>query len=39
MYCGNRRIAAMIKAQVSSAGATGEPTPSSINISKNFNDR
>ena len=28
MYCGRRRIAAMISAQVSSAGATGEPTPS-----------
>ena len=28
MYCGSRRIAAMISAQVSSAGATGEPTPS-----------
>ena len=28
MYCGRRRIAAMIRAQVSSAGATGEPTPS-----------
>ena len=27
-YCGSRRIAAMIRAQVSSAGATGEPTPS-----------
>ena len=27
MYCGRRRIAAMISAQVSSAGATGEPTP------------
>ncbi len=28
MYCGSRRIDAMISAQVSSAGATGEPTPS-----------
>ena len=28
MYCGSRRIAAMISAQVSSAGATGEPAPS-----------
>ena len=28
MYCGSRRIAAMISAQVSSAGAMGEPTPS-----------
>ena len=28
MYCGRRRIADMIRAQVSSAGATGEPTPS-----------
>ena len=28
MYWGNRRIPAMIKAQVSSAGAMGEPTPS-----------
>ncbi len=28
MYCGRRRIAAMMSAQVSSAGATGEPTPS-----------
>jgi hypothetical protein len=28
MYCGSRRMAAMISAQVSSAGATGEPTPS-----------
>ena len=28
MYCGSRRIAAMISAQVSSAGAVGEPTPS-----------
>jgi hypothetical protein len=27
MYCGSRRMAAMISAQVSSAGATGEPTP------------
>ena len=28
MYCGRRRMLAMISAQVSSAGATGEPTPS-----------
>ncbi len=28
MYCGRRRIAAMIRAQVSSAAATGEPVPS-----------
>jgi hypothetical protein len=28
MYCGSRRMAAMISAQVSSAGAIGEPTPS-----------
>ena len=28
MYCGSRRMLAMISAQVSSAGATGEPTPS-----------
>ena len=28
MYCGSRRIAAMTSAQVSSAGAIGEPTPS-----------
>ncbi len=28
MYCGSRRMEAMISAQVSSAGATGEPTPS-----------
>ena len=28
MYCGRRRMAAMISAQVSSAGATGEPMPS-----------
>ena len=28
MYCGNRRVAAMIKAHVSSAGATGDPVPS-----------
>ena len=28
MYCGSRRIAAITSAQVSSAGATGEPTPS-----------
>ena len=27
MYCGRRRIAAMISAHVSSAGATGEPAP------------
>ena len=27
MYWGSRRIAAMIMAQVNSAGATGEPTP------------
>ncbi|MNV84194.1 hypothetical protein D3C71_1780520 [compost metagenome] len=30
MYCGRRRMAAMISAQVSSAGATGELTPSAI---------
>ncbi|MCY1539795.1 hypothetical protein D9M68_753980 [compost metagenome] len=28
MYCGRRRMAAMISAQVSSAGACGEPEPS-----------
>jgi hypothetical protein len=28
MYCGSRRMAAMISAQVSSAAATGEPVPS-----------
>jgi hypothetical protein len=28
MYCGSRRIEAMISAQVSSAGASGEPMPS-----------
>ena len=28
MYCGNRRVAAITSAQVSSAGATGDPTPS-----------
>ncbi len=28
MYCGSRRIAARISAQVSSAGATGSPAPS-----------
>ena len=28
MYCGRRRMAAMISAQVSSAGASGEPVPS-----------
>ena len=30
MYWGKRRMAAMINAQVSSAGATGEPVPSAI---------
>ena len=30
MYCGSRRAAAMIRAQVSSAGATGELTPSAM---------
>ena len=28
MYWGKRRMAAITKAQVNSAGATGEPTPS-----------
>ena len=28
MYCGSLRIAAMIKAQVNSAAATGDPAPS-----------
>ena len=34
MYCGSRRIEAMISAQVSSAGATGEPTPSATAMPK-----
>lgn len=32
MYCGKRRAAAMISAQVSSAGATGEPPPSATTM-------
>jgi hypothetical protein len=32
MYCGSRRMAAMMSAQVSSAGAMGEPTPSATTM-------
>ena len=32
MYCGRRRVAAMMSAQVNSAGATGEVTPSATTM-------